>query len=90
MANMDSSILNSTINSSVLADDADWSGEAEESSRLDILIIVFTSLILGLMILTTIIGIYQKRASDRSNLFSLNTVTCTSSPKYSHIHLKTF
>ena len=90
MANMDSSILNSTINSSVLTDEADWSGEAEESSRLDILIIVFTSLILGLMILTTIIGIYQKRASDRSNLFSLNIVTCTSSAKYSHNHLETF
>ena len=75
MANMDSSILNSTINSSVLTDDVDWSGETEESSRLDILIIVFTSLILGLMILTTIIGIYQKRASDRSKLFSLNIVT---------------
>ena len=72
---MDSSILNSTINSSVLTDDADWSGETEESSRLDILIIVFTSLILGLMILTTIIGIYQKRASDKRKLFSLNIVT---------------
>ena len=57
LANMDSSILNFSINSSsVLADGEDWSGEAEKSSRLDILIIIFTSLILGLMILTTIIG----------------------------------
>ena len=77
MASMDSSILNFSINSSsVLADGEDWSGEAEKSSRLDILIIIFTSLILGLMIMTTIIGnlslkAYLKRAEvDTTNAMS--------------------
>ena len=47
--------MNSSINSTeLLTDEEDWAKSG--TSQLDIIIIIFTSLILGMMILTTIIG----------------------------------
>ena len=49
--------MNSSINSSeLLTDEEDWAKDSSGTSQLDIIIIIFTSLILGMMILTTIIG----------------------------------
>jgi len=49
--------MNSSINSSDLLTDTDHQDiDSDETSQLDLIIIIFTSLILGLMILTTIIG----------------------------------
>jgi len=49
--------MNSSINSSdILTDEVSLGLGSPETSQLDIIIIIFTSLILGVMILTTIIG----------------------------------
>ena len=53
--------MNSSINSSdILTDEVSLGLGSPETSQLDIIIIIFTSLILGVMILTTIIGKQMK------------------------------